>query len=197
VASYQPHGSAPAVAVAQVGGSSIPNTINPGQSFSAVSPAAVGSSVIALGSMGAGGGGSSLAYQQTATFIFNGTGSGTFLLNLLRTNSVGTGFDSATFELILNGRVLDDQSFLTLAAAQAFFSNDLIDILLGSGPNDLQLALNETMGGAKASVSTTRQPAACPPPHCPRAWTMMMTGLAGFGFTAFRRQKRGVAFAKT
>ena len=56
----------------QVGsGISFSNPITAGQSFSIVSPVNAGLLTLAIGSMGASGIGSSLAYQQTASFTFN------------------------------------------------------------------------------------------------------------------------------
>jgi len=61
--------------------------------------------------------------------------------------------------------------------------NKLIDIQLAAGLNNVQLAFNETMSGSEgfsfdygtASVSAT---------PLPPTWTMMLIGLAGFGFVA-------------
>lgn len=135
-------GSGPASALTQTtfGGSvSLPNAINAGQSFSAVNAFAAGPLTLALGTMGAGGIGNSLAYQQSADFTFNSTGV-PFLLALTGSSSVGSGFDSALFQVFDNGNLLIDQSFADLGSAEAFFSNKLLDICLGAGFNDLRLS---------------------------------------------------------
>ena len=49
----------------------LPNTINAGQSFSVASGFAVGSVAVVLGSMGAGGVGGSISYQELANFSVN------------------------------------------------------------------------------------------------------------------------------
>ncbi len=109
--------------------------------------------------------GASLAYQQTAGFIFN-AGSAPFLLALTGSNFLGTGFDSALFRVYDNGNLLLDKSFSDLIAAQVFFSNDLLSFQLGTGLNDIQVSLDEMMSGgegfsfkyATTSVSNTPVP---------------------------------------
>ncbi len=135
-------GTTPANAIAQAGGViSLSNAINPGQSFSVVSFFDPVSLTIALGSMGAGYGGTGapLTYQESANFIFNAIGV-PLLVYLFNDASLGNGFDSAAFQIILNGIVVDSQSFTDLASAQAFFSHNLIAISLAAGPDDVQLA---------------------------------------------------------
>jgi hypothetical protein len=184
--------SGPASAMTQTsfgGAVSLPNAINPGQSFSAVNAFAAGPSMIAAGSMDAGGIGASLTYQQTANFVFNALGGGLFLIDPLSNFSLGTGFDSAALQILLNGSVFESQTFNNLASAEAFFTpSNLIDIQLGAGLNNIQLAFNETMSGGEgfgfnygaAGVSATPLPA---------SWTMMLMGLIGLGFITYQRRK--------
>ena len=87
-----------------------------------------------------------LTYQKSASFTQNG---GAFVLDLLSNDALGIGFDSALFQIVLNSLVIDSQSFTDLASAEAFFSNNLIGIPLSAGPNNLQIAFNETMGGGE------------------------------------------------
>ena len=106
--------------------------------------------MIAFGSMGAGGIGASLTYQKSANFVFNAIGGGIFLIDPLSNFSLGSGFDSALFQIILNGNIFESQSFGNLASAQAFFSpSNLINISLAAGLNNIQLAFNETMSGGE------------------------------------------------
>jgi hypothetical protein len=179
--------SGPANALAQVGsGISTTNTITAGQSFSVVSPFVTGPLMLAVGSMGAGGIGGSLAYQQTASFMFN-AGSTPFLIDLISNASLGTGFDSATFQVSDNGNLIVSDAFANLASAQAFFSNNnLINIMLAGGLNNVQIAFNETISGGEGFGFDYATAAAVTP--LPPAWTMMLIGLAGFGFVAYRRQ---------
>ena len=135
--------------------------------------------------MGAGGVGASVAYQESVDFVFN---DGTFLLDLIDNTSLGTGFDSAEFQIILNGSLFDDQSFASLAVAQAFFSNNLIDIPTGGGLNNIQVVFDETLSGGEgfnfdygaANLSDTPLPATFP---------LFATGLGALGLLGWRRKR--------
>ena len=72
-----------------------------------------------------------------------------FVLDLLSSDALGTGFDSALFQILLNSAVIDSQSFTDLASAEAFFSNHLIGVPLLAGFNSVQLAFSETMSGTE------------------------------------------------
>lgn len=166
---------------------SLSNAINPGQSFLVVNPVTIGPLTLALGSMGAGGVGGSLAYQQTASFMFNAGGS-PFLIDFLSNTSVGNGFDTAMFTISDNGKLMVNQSFANLASAQAFFSIDnLLAIQLTGGLINVQLAFNETMSGgegfsldyATASVSATPLPAALP---------LFLTGIGALGLLGWAQE---------
>jgi hypothetical protein len=96
--------------------------------------------------MGAGYGGGtlgiSLTFQESASFAQNG---GAFVLDLLSSDALGIGFDSALFQILLNGIVFDSETFTDLASAEAFFSNHLIGVPLLDGLNNVQLQFSETM----------------------------------------------------
>jgi hypothetical protein len=97
------------------------------------------------GSMGAAYGGvlrAPITYQESASFTQNG---GAFVLDLLSSDALGIGFDTALFEILLNGIVFDSHSFADLASAEAFFSNNLIGVPLLNGANSVQLQFSETM----------------------------------------------------
>src|SRR5262249_16005352 len=121
-------------AIAQAGGVvSLSNAIIPGQSFSVVSGSGFGPLTVANGSMGAAYGGIngiSITYQQSVGFTQIG---GAFVLDLLSNDALGTGFDSALFQISLNGLVIDTESFTDLASAEVFFSNNLINFPLLAG----------------------------------------------------------------
>ena len=94
-----------ASAFAQVGGVVSPsNPIVAGQSFSVISGSGFGPLTVANGSMGAGYGGGvivsggvpSLTYQERVEFTQNG---GAFVLDLLSSDALGKGFDSAQFTI--------------------------------------------------------------------------------------------------
>jgi hypothetical protein len=87
-------------AIAQAGGVVSPsNPIIPGQSFSVVSGSGFGPLTVANGAMGAGG--LFGTYQESASFTQNG---GIFVLDLLSSDALGNGFDSALFTISLNSR---------------------------------------------------------------------------------------------
>ena len=76
---------------------------------------------IALGSMGAGGVGGSLSYQELVNFSVNVSTDPILMVDLLDNNSLGKGFDSATFQISENGTVLENKLFTDLASAEPFF----------------------------------------------------------------------------
>jgi hypothetical protein len=140
-----------ASAFAQAGGVVSPsNPIVAGQSFLVVSGSGFGPLTVANGSMGAGYGGGvrvdggvpSLTYGERVIFDQNG---GAFVLDLLSSDALGIGFDSALFNISLNGVGFLSQSFADLASAQAFFSNHLINVPLLDGPNRIAISFLETM----------------------------------------------------
>jgi hypothetical protein len=103
--------------------------------------------VDALGAMsiGYGGSGQSLTYQTTASFQFAHPAHSDFLLGLMSEGSLGTGFDSATLELLVNGMLAYEKSLTSLADAQAFFTDNPIDIGFGpGGPADVELVFDLT-----------------------------------------------------
>jgi hypothetical protein len=190
-------GEGPASAMTQTsfgGAVSLPSRVNPGQSFSAINAFNVGPATVAFGSMGAGGIGASLTYQTSATFIFNAIGGGIFLIDPLSSFSLGSGFESALFQILLNDNIFASQSFNNLASARAFFSpSNLIDVSLAAGLNNIQLAFNETISGGQgfgfnyAAVGLSGAVSAAP---LPPTWTMMLMGLVVLGLTAYLRQKK-------
>jgi hypothetical protein len=129
--------------------------------------------------------GSALIYQQNATFTFDAIG-GPFLIDLLGNNSLGNGFDSALFQIFDNGNLFQSQSFNDLASAQAFFSNNnLIDIQLGAGPNNIQLAFNETMSSGEGFGFDYAAAGAVSGVPETSTWAMLLIGFAGIGFAAY------------
>ena len=151
--STAPTSGTAATAIAQAGGVvSLSNPIIPGQSFSVVSGSGFGPLTVANGSMGAGysGTGISVTYQERASFTQIG---GAFVLDLLSSDALGKGFDSALFQISLNSAVFESQSFTDLASAEAFFSNHLINVPLLAGPNSVVIGFSETMSIAPQGFS--------------------------------------------
>jgi hypothetical protein len=132
-----------ASAIAQAGGIvALSNALIAGQSFSVVSGSGFGPLTVANGAMGAGAAGISVTYKESVSLTQNG---GAFVLDLLSSNALGKGFDSALFQISLNSVVIDSQSFTDLASAEAFFSNHLIGVPLLAGPNSVLIGFSETM----------------------------------------------------
>jgi hypothetical protein len=152
--STAPSTGTPTNAIAQAGGVVSPsNPIIPGQSFSVVSGSGFGPLTVANGSMGAGFGGFMgvpLTYQESVSFAQTG---GAFVLDLLSSDALGKGFDSALFTISLNNVVINSQSFSDLASAEAFFSNHLIGVPLLAGPNSVLIGFSETMSSAPEGFS--------------------------------------------
>jgi len=143
-----------------------------------------------MGSVGVGG---SLTYQESVDFTIDPI-SGAFLLDLLDSSSLGTGFDSATFKILLNGGLIESQSFDNLASAESFFSNNVIDFALAAGINDVQLAFDATMSGGEGFGFDYAVGSLSPTP-LPSSWSMMALGIAGFGLIVYRQQRRKAAEA--
>ena len=95
-----------------------------------VSTAFARGSVYGLGAMsiGYGGQGESLTYKTTADFQFIFGANSDFLLGLESQGSLGTGFDSSILDVFVNSILAYEKSFKSLADAQAFFTDNPIDI---------------------------------------------------------------------
>ena len=90
----------------------------------------------------------------------------------------------------------ESKSFSDLASAEAFFSNNnLIDIALGGGLNNIQLAFNETMSSGEGFSFNYAAAGGVSATPLPPTWTMMLVGLAGFGFVASRRKSKPALMA--
>jgi hypothetical protein len=82
--------------------------------------------------------------------------------------------------------------FTDLASAQAFFSNNPINLTLLAGLNIIQLSFDEKISGGDgfafdyAAVSPIVTP-------LPNALPLFATGLAGLGLFGWRRKKKTIA----
>jgi hypothetical protein len=189
VATSQVAAGGPANAFALAGGPVPPpaNAITAGQSFSNVSGFNVGLLSVALGSMGAGGSGQSFAYHTSVHLSFYAIGV-PVLISLLDSVLLGSGFETATFNILSNGNLFQTQSFTDLASADAFFSLNLIALQLAAGLNSIDLVFDAMMSGgqgfgfnyAVAGIAQTPLPA---------SWTMMLVGLCVMGLLGWRRKR--------
>jgi hypothetical protein len=137
---------------------------------------------------GAGGIGTSLSYAESAIFDVNiATDHPVFTFDVLDNKSLGKGFDSATFQISANGTVLDNQVFTDLASAQAFLSNNLINITLLAGLNIIQLSFNEMISGGDGFSFDY---SAIAPTPVPPTLLLFASGLVGLGLLGWRRKKK-------
>jgi hypothetical protein len=148
--------------------------------------------------MGAGYGGSGepLTYEESADL--NLSGHGTLRLGFFGTTSVGTGFDSSTIQIFVNGNLFLVQTFNDLASANDFFTNNVLKLdQFGNGMLDVRLLFDETMSssdegfGFAYTFATAGVINGVPEPS---TWAMMLLGFAGLAF-AFRRSRGKAAFA--
>jgi hypothetical protein len=96
-------------------------------------------------SIGYGGQGGSLTYQTSATFQFAHPANTDFLFGFESQGSLGTGFDSAMLDVFVNSVLAYQRSFTTLADAQAFFTDNPVDIGFGpGGPATVELVYDLT-----------------------------------------------------
>jgi hypothetical protein len=193
-------GPASAFTQTTFGGSvSLPTATNPGQSYSVINAFVdAHPPILASGAMGAGYGGSGepLTYEESADL--NLSGHGTLRLGFLGTISVGTGFDSSTIQIFVNGNLFLSQTFNDLASANNFFTNNVLKLdQFHNEMLDVRLLYDETMSssneafGFTYTFATTGAIDGVPEPS---TWAMMLLGFAGLGF-AFRRSRRKAAFA--
>ena len=142
--------------------------------------------------MGAGGVDGSISYQELANFSVNVAINSFFRVDLLDNRSLGKGFDSATFQISENGTVLQNHLFTDLASAQAFFSDNLINLTLLAGLNIIQLSFNETISGGDgfAFDYVAVSPIITP---LPTTLPLFASGLIGLGLLGWRRKKKTAA----
>ena len=185
-------GSVTVNALAQAGGViSLSNAIIAEQTFSVVSGSAFGPLTIANGAMGAGAGasGGPLTYQQTASFTQSG---GIFVLDLLSSHAIGTGFNSAEFDIFLNGDLFEKASFTDLGSAQAYFSSHLIGVPLSAGSNNVQFLFSETISSAGGFSFDYAVVSSVPGPLAGTGLPGLLA--AGAAFIAWKRRRRELIF---
>lgn len=135
------------------------------------------------------GGGESLAYSASATFDFAYRGD--LLLGLIDSQQTGfdsgSGFQSIEFTIIANGVEILDSTFGSLAVAESFFHDDVIDLGSYSGPVDLAFGYSLVADGSGGFGFDFAVGGAVP--QAP-TWSMMLIGFAGLGLVG-RRALRG------
>jgi hypothetical protein len=134
------------------------------------------------------GGGESHTYSATSTFHFSDGGD--LMLGLIDDQLTGfaggLGFQSMELTITANGVELFESTFKSLAVAESFFRDRVID--LGSdfgGPGiDLTIAYNLVADGSGGFGFDFAVGGAVPEPS---TWAMMLIGFAGLGYAGYRR----------
>jgi hypothetical protein len=134
--------------------------------------------------------GQSHTYSATATFDF-GYG-GDVMLGLIDSQQAGftggAGFESAEFTVSENGATILDRSFMSLAAADSFFQDNVINLGSFSGPGvDLTFGYNLVTDGPGGYGVDFAVGGAVPEPS---TWAMMLIGFAGLGYAGYWRARR-------
>ena len=137
------------------------------------------------------GGGASHSYSGSSTFDF-GYG-GDLMLGLIDDQhagfSGGLGFQSLEFTILDNGVEIFDLTFKSLAAAESFFDDSVINLGSNLGPDiDLTFSYNLVADGSGGFGFDLAIGGAVPEPS---TWAMMLVGFVGLGFAAHRRSAKG------
>jgi len=134
------------------------------------------------------GGGVSNAYGATSTFDF--AYGGDLELGLIDNQengfAGGAGFQSMEFTIEANGVEILDTTFRSLAIAESFFRDDVIDLGSSLGPNfDLTFGYTLVADGPGGFGFDLAIGGAVPEPS---TWAMMALGFGGLGFMGARRK---------
>jgi hypothetical protein len=136
------------------------------------------------------GGGESATYSATSTFDF-GYG-GDLELGLIDGQltgfSSGAGFQSMEFTVTADGVEILDTTFRSLAVAESFFRDDVIDLGADFGPNiDLTFGYTLVADGSGGFGFDFALGGAVPEPS---TWAMTLVGFAGLGFAGHRTARQ-------
>ena len=139
------------------------------------------------------GGGESNTYSASSTFDF-GYG-GDLMLGLIDDQvsgfADGQGFQSMEFTIEANGVEVLDVTFGSLAIAESFFRDDVIDLGSDFGPNiDLTFGYTLVADGSGGFGFDFAVGGAVPQPS---TWAMMLIGFAGLGFAGYRSTRTRAA----
>jgi PEP-CTERM motif len=137
------------------------------------------------------GGGESKTYSASSTFDF-GYG-GDLQLGLIDDQvsgfANGLGFQSMEFTIQADGVEVLDVTFGSLAIAESFFRDDVIDLGADFGPDiDLTFGYTLTADGPGGFGFDLAIGGAVPEPS---TWAMMLVGFASLGFAGYRSTRRG------
>jgi hypothetical protein len=133
------------------------------------------------------GGGESDTYSASSTFDFGYPGD--LQLGLIDDQvsgfANGLGFQSMEFTIMADGVEVLDVTFGSLAIAESFFRDDVIDLGSDFGPNlDLTFGYTLIADGSGGFGFDFALGGAVPEPP---TWAMMLVGFAGLGYAGYRR----------
>jgi len=132
----------------------------------------------------------SLSYDATAELTFLTTTTGNVYLNLISGTPSGDAFQSLVFTYSIDGSTPVVETFATVAAADAFFSGNPINLGdLTAGTQTLDLSYAFTAMGDAPGYEVTFDTSRAPVPE-PSTWAMMMLGFAGLGYASWRRGRK-------
>jgi hypothetical protein len=98
-----------------------------------------------------------------------------------------TDFQSIDFTVTLDGADVLDQSFTSLAAADAFFNDNVLNLGAVSGVSDIVFSYDLVAGGAGGYGLDLAFAGAAPEPS---TWAMMLIGFGSLGYAGARRAGR-------
>jgi len=135
------------------------------------------------------GGGESDTYTATSTidFVYGGD----LTLGLIGDQESGfadgAGFESIEFTVSADETTILDKTFSSIAAADSFFDDQVINLGSSYGPGvDLTFTYALTADGPGGYGVDFVVGGAVPEPS---TWAMMLIGFAGLGFAAYRRRE--------
>ena len=136
------------------------------------------------------GGGESNTYSASSTFDFGYRGD--LQLGLIDDQvsgfAKGLGFQSMEFTIMADGVEVLDVTFGSLAIAESFFRDDVIDLGADFGPNiDLTFGYTLVADGPGGFGFDFAIGGAVPEPS---TWAMMLVGFAGLGFAGHRSARQ-------
>jgi hypothetical protein len=135
------------------------------------------------------GGGACLTYSATSTFDF--AYGGNLQLGLIDDQHAGfpggLGFQSMEFTILDNGVEILDLTFESLAVAESFFDDSVINLGSNLGPNiDLTFGYTLVADGSGGFGFELAIGGAVPESS---TWAMMLIGFGGLGFAGYRRAR--------